>query len=96
MGAMVVAFVTGTFAVSAPPSKGLAIAIATCIGLTFFLHVTYAVTRLISDFVERDRIGNNFIVRDRIGIYASSAIQSLRWLLRSAPRYLCEYNSFLF
>ncbi|XP_065863165.1 protein ACCELERATED CELL DEATH 6-like isoform X2 [Euphorbia lathyris] len=81
MGAMVVAFVTGTYAVLTP-SMGLAI--ATCvIGLTFFLHVSYATIRLIFDFIKRDRIEYR----------SSSTTESIGRLLESAPQYLsCGCN----
>ncbi|WCJ23936.1 Ankyrin repeat family protein [Euphorbia peplus] len=58
MGAMVIAFVTGTYAVLAPPSKGLAIA-TSFIGLTFFLHAAYATSRLIVDFIKHDKVEND-------------------------------------
>ncbi|WCJ23932.1 Ankyrin repeat family protein [Euphorbia peplus] len=81
MGAMVFAFVTGTYAVLSH-SQGLAI--ATCIiGLTFFVHVSYVIIRLIFDFIKRDRIE-----------YRSSSItESLGRLLDCAPQYLCEYKN---
>lgn len=48
MGAMVVAFVTGTYAVLAPFSG---LAVATCvIGLSFFIFLFYILLRLIYDF----------------------------------------------
>lgn len=49
MGAMVVAFVTGTYAVLAPSME---LAIATCVtGLSFFLYVFYIFIRLLRDFL---------------------------------------------
>ncbi|WCJ23942.1 Ankyrin repeat family protein [Euphorbia peplus] len=77
MGAMVVAFVTGTYAVLAPPSKGLAIVICV-IGLTFFLHAAYATIRLIVDFVKRERVEHRGL----------SIMQSIFRVLRSAPQHL--------
>ncbi|WCJ23934.1 Ankyrin repeat family protein [Euphorbia peplus] len=84
MGAMVVAFVTGTYAVLAPPAKGLAI--ATCvIGSTLFLRVAYTTVRLIVGFVKRDRIENPEL----------STTESLCWVLQSAPEYLlCGTNRY--
>ncbi|XP_065863159.1 ankyrin repeat-containing protein NPR4-like isoform X1 [Euphorbia lathyris] len=81
MGAMVFAFVTGTYAVLA---HSLGLAIATCvIGLTFFVHVSYTTVRLILDFIKRDRIEN----------HGSPTTESLGRLLESAPQYFsCGCN----
>ncbi|KAF2290201.1 hypothetical protein GH714_004056 [Hevea brasiliensis] len=51
MGAMVVAFATGTYAVLSP---SLGLAIATCfIGLSFFIYVSYMLKRLYSKHLEK-------------------------------------------
>ncbi|KAJ9182217.1 hypothetical protein P3X46_006238 [Hevea brasiliensis] len=84
MGAMVVAFVTGTYAVLAP-SMGLAI--ATCvIGLSFFLYVFYASARLV--------IGS--IMRDQTERSGTSISRSLRRVWRQSPFYLCKLFFFFF
>ncbi|WCJ23933.1 Ankyrin repeat family protein [Euphorbia peplus] len=80
MGAMVVAFVSGTYAVLAPPSKGLAI--ATCvIGLTFFLYMAYAIIRLTFNFAKKAEYRT------------SSMSESVDRLILDAPKYIfCGCN----
>ena len=81
MAAMVVAFVTGTYAVLAVPSRWLAIT-TSVIGLGFFIYVFYATIRLVVESVSDDQAE----AEDR----RKSIFESLLDIWRRSPFHFCK------